>query len=125
LPARREGVTILLAEDDAIMRKLTRKMLEEHGFKVIETIDGQAALDAIAANHTHIDLALTDVVMKRMNGPELVLHLMNSHPEMKVLYMSGYTGELVADRGLQGGIRLLEKPFTRAALLKMIDEVLG
>ena len=125
LPARREGVTILLAEDDAIMRKLTRKMLEEHGFKVIETVDGQAALDAIAANHTHIDLALTDVVMKRMNGPELVLHLMDSHPEMKVLYMSGYTGELVADQGLQGGIRLLEKPFTRAALLKTIDEVLG
>ena len=125
LPARREGVTILLAEDDTIMRRLTRKMLEEHGFKVIEAIDGQAALDAIAANHSHIDLALTDVVMKRISGPELVLHLMDSHPEMKVLYMSGYTGELVADQGLQGGIRLLEKPFTRAALLKTIDEVLG
>jgi CheY-like chemotaxis protein len=125
LPARREGVTILLAEDDAIMRELTRKMLEEHGFKVIEAIDGQAALDTIAANHTKIDLTLTDVVMKRMSGPELVLHLMDSHPEMKVLYMSGYTGELVADQGLRGGIRLLEKPFTRAVLLKTIDEVLG
>jgi PAS domain S-box-containing protein len=125
LPVRRDGVTILLAEDDPIMRKLTRKMLEEHGFKVIEAIDGQAALDAIAANHTRIDVALTDVVMKRMSGPELVLHLMDSHPEMKVLYMSGYTGELVADQGLQGGIRLLEKPFTRAALLKTIDEVLS
>ena len=125
LPARRDGVTILLAEDDAIMRRLTRKMLEEHGFKVIEAIDGQAALDAIAANHSRIELALTDVVMKRMSGPELVLHLMDSHPEMKVLYMSGYTGELVAHQGLQGGIRLLEKPFTRAALLKTIDEVLG
>jgi DNA-binding NtrC family response regulator len=107
------------------MRKLTRKMLEEHGFKVIEAIDGQAALDTIAANHTKIDLTLTDVVMKRMSGPELVLHLMDSHPEMKVLYMSGYTGELVADQGLRSGIRLLEKPFTRAALLKTIDEVLG
>jgi len=125
LPARRDGVTILLAEDDAIMRKLTRKMLEEHGFKVIEAIDGQAALDTIAANHIRIDLTLTDVVMKGMNGPELVLHLTDSHPEMKVLYMSGYTGELVADQGQQGGIRLLEKPFTRVALLKTIDEVLG
>ena len=125
LPPRRDGTTILLAEDDAIMRRLTRKLLEEHGFKVIEAADGRAALDAIAANHTRIDLTLTDVVMKRMNGPELVLHLMDSHPEMKVLYMSGYTGELVADQGLQNGIRLLEKPFTRAALLKTIDEVLG
>lgn len=124
LPSRREGVTILLAEDDAIMRKLTRKMLEEHGFRVIEAIDGQAALDAVAADTKHIDLTLTDVVMKRMNGPELVLRLMDSHPEMKVLYMSGYTGELVADQGLHGGIRLLEKPFTRAGLLKTIDEVL-
>jgi hypothetical protein len=50
---------------------------------------------------------------------------MNSHPEMKVVYMSGYTGELVMHQGLQSGIRLLEKPFTRAALLKTIDVALG
>lgn len=125
LPERREGVTVCLAEDDPIMRKLTRKMLEDHGYKVLEAIDGQAALDVIAKSSERIDLTLTDVVMKGMNGPELVLRLMDSHPEMKVVYMSGYTGELVAHQGLQGGIRLLEKPFTRAALLKMIDEALG
>jgi PAS domain S-box-containing protein len=124
LPGRREGVTILLAEDDAIMRKLTRKMLEEHGYRVLEATDGEAALDVVAGN-SRIDLTLTDVVMKGMNGPELVLRLMDSHPEMKVVYMSGYTGELVAHQGLQSGIRLLEKPFTRSALLKMIDEALG
>jgi CheY-like chemotaxis protein len=125
LPRRREGVTILLAEDDPLMRKLTRKMLEEHGFKVLEGIDGADALAVIAADSARIDLALTDVVMKGMNGPELVLRLMDSHPEMKVVYMSGYTGELVAHQGLQSGIRLLEKPFTRSALLKIIDETLG
>ena len=125
LPERREGITILLAEDDPLMRKLTRKMLEGHGYKVLEAIDGQAALDVIVKNTERIDLMLTDVVMKGMNGPELVLRLMDSHPEMKVVYMSGYTGELVAHQGLQGGIRLLEKPFTRAALLKMIDEALA
>jgi PAS domain S-box-containing protein len=125
LPEKREGMTILLAEDDPIMRKLTRKMLEGHGYKVLEAIDGQAALDVIVKNTERIDLILTDVVMKGMNGPELVLRLMDSHPEMKVVYMSGYTGELVAHQGLQGGIRLLEKPFTRAALLKMIDEALA
>ena len=125
LPVRREGVTLLLAEDDAIMRKLTRKMLEEHGCKVLEAVDGEAALKVISQNSTRIDLILTDVVMKGMNGPELVLRLMDSHPEMKVVYMSGYTGELVAHQGLQSGIPLLEKPFTRAALLKIIDEALG
>ena len=125
LPVRREGVTILLAEDDPIMRKLTRRMLEEHSYTVLEAIDGEAALDVIAGNSTRIDLTLTDVVMKGMNGPELVLRLMDSHPEMKVVYMSGYTGELVAHQGLQSGIRLLEKPFTKSALLKAIDEALG
>jgi CheY-like chemotaxis protein len=124
LPARREGSTVLLAEDDAVMRKLTRKMLEDYGYKVIEAVDGGTALQVVAANHQKIDLLLTDVVMKGMNGPELVLRLMNSHPEMKVVYMSGYTGELVAHQGVNVGIRLLEKPFTRSALLKTVDAVL-
>ena len=94
LPEKREGVTIMLAEDDPIMRKLTRKMLVDHGYKVLEAIDGKAALDVIARSSERIDLTLTDVVMKEMNGPELVLHLMDSHPEMKVVYMSGYTGRI-------------------------------
>jgi PAS domain S-box-containing protein len=124
LPVRREGTAILLAEDDPLMRKLTRKMLEEHGYKVHEAVNGEAALDTIAKSN-RIDLTLTDVVMKGINGPELVLRLMDSHPEMKVVYMSGYTGELMASQGLQAGFPLLEKPFTRAALLKTIDEALG
>ncbi|HKD39191.1 MAG TPA: PAS domain S-box protein, partial [Myxococcaceae bacterium] len=125
LPPRRDGVTILLAEDDGIMRRLTRKLLEQHGYKVIEAEDGKAAIDAVAASKVPIDLTLTDVVMRGMTGPELVLHLIDSYPNMKAVYMSGYTGELVAHQGLDEGIRLLEKPFTRPALLKILDEVLG
>ena len=125
LPPRREGVTILLAEDDVMMRRLTRKMLEEHGYRVLEAEDGKSALEVIGSGHATIDLILTDVVMKGMNGPELVLRLIESHPAMKVVYMSGYTGELVANQGIDGGIRLLEKPFTRADLLKTIDGALG
>lgn len=124
LPGRREGMTILLAEDDPTMRRLTRRMLEEHGYKILEATNGEEALKVIAGNGSRIDLTLTDVVMKGMNGPEMVLRLMDSHPEMKVVYMSGYTGELVMHHGLQSGIRLLEKPFTRSALLKIIDEAL-
>ena len=125
LPARRDGVTILLAEDDPMMRKLTRKMLEEHGYEVLEAEDGTTALKVIGAEDGAVRLVLTDVVMKGMSGPELVLKLIDSHPDLKVVYMSGYTGELVNGQGLQEGIRLLEKPFTRAALLKVIDEALG
>ena len=118
-------MTILLAEDDAIMRRLTRKMLEAHGYKVLEAEDGHSALEVIGSDHASIDLILTDVVMKGMNGPELVLRLIESHPGMKVVYMSGYTGELVANHGIDSGIPLLEKPFTRAGLLKMLDAALG
>ena len=125
LPAKREGVTILLAEDDVIMRRLTRKLLEEHGYTVVEADDGKSALDALGADHPAIDLVLTDVVMRGVTGPELVLRLMDTHPGMKVVYMSGYTGELVAHQGLESGIRLLEKPFTRAELLKTVDAALG
>jgi len=105
LPPRREGTTILLAEDDLIMRRLTRKMLEEHGYKVIEAEDGKAALDAIATSGVSIDLTLTDVVMKGMTGPELVLRLIDAYPTMRVVYMSGYTGELVSNhQGIDGSM---------------------
>ena len=125
LPVSREGVTILLVEDDPMMRRLTRKMLEEHGYRVLEAEDGRSALEVIASSAAPIDLTLTDVVMKGMNGPELVLRLIESNPGMKVVYMSGYTGELVAHQGFDTGIRLLEKPFTRVDLLKTIDAALG
>lgn len=124
LPPRREGVTVLLVEDDALMRRLTRKMLEEHGYKVLEAQDGAAALKIVSTSGADIDLTLTDVVMKGMTGPDLILKLTESHPDMKVVYMSGYTGELVTNKG-STGLRLLEKPFTRMGLLQMLDAALN
>jgi len=125
LPTRREGITILLAEDDSILRRLTRKMLEQHGYKVLEAADGKAALHLLAADHASVDLVLTDVVMRGVSGPELVLRVIDRHPAVKVVYMSGYTGELVANQGVDGAIRLLEKPFTRGSLLKTLDAALS
>ncbi len=125
LPREREGVTILLVEDDPIMRRLTRKMLEAHGYQVLEADDGNAALEKVNSYSGAIALTLTDIVMKGMNGPDLALRLAVSHPAMRVVYMSGYTGELVAHQGGESSIRLLEKPFTRVDLLKAIDAALG
>ena len=125
LPPRCEGLTVALVEDDPIMRRLTRKMLEEHGYKVLEAEDGSTALKVIGSEDGAVRLVLTDVVMKGMSGPELVLKLIESHPDLKVVYMSGYTGELVAHQGVDSSIRLLEKPFTRASLLKTVDAALG
>ena len=122
---RGEGTTILLVEDDPVMRRLTRQMLEEQGYSIIEAEDGRSALERAATHRGSIDLVLTDVVMPGVSGPELVLKLMESHPETKFLYMSGYTGELVVDHGLSEGIALLEKPFTRAALLTTVRTALG
>jgi two-component system cell cycle sensor histidine kinase/response regulator CckA len=122
IPARRPGHTVLLVEDDEIMRLLTKEMLEEHGYKVIEAADGKFALEAMRDNHHRIDVLLTDVVMRRVSGPELVRQLGESHPEMAVVYMSGYTGELLGEReAFQTGTRLLEKPFTRATLLNTVE----
>ncbi len=123
---KRHGTTILLVEDDEIMRSLTRQLLQEHGYTVIEADDGKSALEWVESHPDPIDLVLTDVVMRRMSGPELVERLNASHPNLKVVYMSGYTGELIAEREvLKRGITLLEKPFSRTALLNTIHATLG
>ena len=123
---KRQGATILLVEDDAIMRGLTRQLLMEHGYTVVEADDGRSALEWVDAHPDNIDLVLTDVVMRRMSGPDLVDRLSARNPALKVVFMSGYTGELMANREvLKPGVILLEKPFSRTALLNTIHATLG
>jgi CheY-like chemotaxis protein len=123
---RRDGITVLLVEDDDLMRQLTRQLLEEHGYHVIEASSGNAALELTSAHSGTIDLLLTDVVMRGINGPELVSRLRASRSGIKAVFMSGYTGELLAREDLNGReIPLLEKPFTRAGLLRTLHEALG
>jgi PAS domain S-box-containing protein len=122
---RHEGATILLVEDDAMMRSLAKQLLLDHGYSVVEAKDGASALEHLRAGQNGIDLLLTDVVMPGTSGPDLALHVIKSHPETKIVYMSGYTGELLVNgHGLNDGIPLLEKPFTRASLLKTIHTAL-
>lgn len=117
--------TILLVEDDNLMRSLTRRMLEENGYQVVEAPDGASALEAVAEFQGKIDLMISDVVMRGMSGPELGIKLSKLHPEMKIVYMSGYTGELISRKDpLQPDVILLEKPFTQVSLLKVIAETL-
>jgi len=119
--AKQFGTTVLLVEDDDIMRSVTRQLLEEQGFKVVAMPDGKSALDYIGSHSDSFNVVLTDVVMRGMSGPELVATLSQTHPHLRVVYMSGYTGELIAEREiLKEGVTLLEKPFTRAALLKAL-----
>lgn len=125
LAPRHEGVTVLLVEDDEMFSLLTRQMLEEHGYRVLLARDGKSGLETVKANESSVKLVLTDVVMRGVSGPEMVKKLKESYPAVRVVYMSGYTGELIADRDvLESGITLLEKPFTRASLLKAVDTAL-
>jgi len=117
--------TILLVEDDELIRGLTRQMLEEHGYRVLEACDAVSALKLVQTNGNRFDLVLTDVVMKGMSGPELVRELNQSNLAPKVIYMSGYTGELIGEQDFENsGLTLLEKPFTRASLLKAVYDTL-
>ena len=112
---------MLLAEDDEIMCTLTKKTLEGHGYTVIEADDGKTALERSEAHSGPIDPLLTDGIMRRLSGPELVETLSVARPNLKIVYMSGYTRELIAEREVvRRGINLLGKPFTRTALLNAI-----
>ena len=105
---------------------MTRKLLEGHGYGVVEAVDGKAALEWVRSQHNGIDLLLTDVVMRGLSGPELAAQLSQSHPSLKVVFMSGYTGELIANhQSLGNDVTLLEKPFTRTTLLNTLHQALS
>jgi CheY-like chemotaxis protein len=117
--------TILLAEDEASLRRLTRATLEQSGYQVLEAKDGVEALAVSEACDRPIDLLLTDVVMPGMGGLALARELTRRRPEMKVVYMSGYTGQGVGTQGpIDPGSDFLSKPFTRVVLARKIREAL-
>ena len=123
---RRDGTTVLVVEDDEIMLSLTRQLLESNGYSVLEAKDAKSAIEVTQSHPEKIDLLLTDVVMRAMNGPELVKEVRALHPGVKVVFMSGDTGELISQhQELEHEIPLLEKPFSRAALWKILDTALG
>ena len=116
---------VLLVEDDDSMRELTCNCLESVGYTVLSTPDGETAIRVASQHDGPIHLLLTDVVMPGFSGQQLAESLAAYRPEMKVLYMSGYTADLIADHGvLESSIVLLEKPFTKEALLNRVRRVL-
>jgi PAS domain S-box-containing protein len=117
--------TILLVEDEANLRYLARQYLEKQGYKVIEAADGAVAMQIAVAHDKMIHLLLTDVIMPGMNGRELAQRICEIRPNVKVLYMSGYTENVIGHNGmLDAGVRLLQKPFTLRDLKSKVREVL-
>ena len=123
-PARGDE-TVLLVEDEALVRQLTHEILRRNGYRVLEAADGIEALGVVRNYDGQIDLLLTDVVMPRMSGHELVEQARPLRPAMQVLYVSGYSEEAILRQGqLTAGIELLPKPFTPGVLTAKIRELL-
>jgi len=118
--------TILIVEDEAPLRELARELLEANGYKVIEAERGEKAIHLVEHSQTPIDLLLTDVVMPGIGGRQLARRLLELRPGLHVLYMSGYTDDVISNRGvLPENTLLLPKPFTRAILLRRVREALN
>jgi len=116
---------ILLADDERNLRMLVHTTLEERGYSVLEAACGEEALEIFEKHKESVSLLLCDVVMPRMSGREVAERLVDLRPDLKVLFMSGYTDDAVIRHGLQSKIsNLVQKPFTVKTLADKVREVL-
>jgi two-component system cell cycle sensor histidine kinase/response regulator CckA len=117
--------TILVVEDDESVRRLTCSVLRAHGYTVLAADGGQSALALMEVEQAPVHLLLTDVVMPGINARETYHRLLAGRPGLKVLYMSGYTEDVLGLQGvLEEGVHLIGKPFTVEALTRKVREVL-
>lgn len=117
--------TVLLAEDDPDVRKLIKNVLVKHGYKVIEAVDGEDAVRVFAENRDKIDILLLDIIMPKMKGTEAYEKLTKISPKIKVLFMSGYTEEVIDRKGVfEKGLGFISKPVAPYEILIKIRKVL-
>lgn len=128
-PGRESGRTpdtILLVEDEPMNLTMVKLILERQGFHVIAALTPNEAIKRAQEHPGDIRLLLTDVVMPEMNGRDLAAHLLSRHPGIKILYMSGYTSDIIARHGvLEEGLHFIQKPFTSSALIARVKEMLN
>jgi len=121
----RGSETLLLVEDDEMVRHLVSRMLKSRGYTVLAASDGTDALRQVESHRGPIDMLITDVVMPGMSGREVAQRVTTLRPPVKVLYLSGYTDDAIVRHGmLEPGIAFLQKPFSADALARKIREVL-
>jgi CheY-like chemotaxis protein len=130
-PSAQDGVparprTILLVDDNEGVRVLSARVLEEAGYTVMEAATGRLALELLHARGQSVDLMITDVRMPQMSGGELAAQLKRIHPNVPVLFISGFTEEPFGRRSpVASSIRVLQKPFTPEALLLRVAELIS
>jgi polar amino acid transport system substrate-binding protein len=117
--------TILVADDDASLRELSEKVLSHFGYTVITAEDGQDAVNRFREKVDKISLIILDVIMPRMNGRETCDEIRRIRPDIKVIFTSGYTADIIYDRGMfEENMEYVTKPLSPATLLKKVREVL-
>ena len=117
--------TILLVEDEVTILEMTREMLEILGYEVLSASSPLKAFDIVESYNDDIHLLLTDVIMPGMNGKELAQRLNSTYPELRCLYMSGYTNDIITNQGmLDEGVSFLQKPFSQQELAKKVRDIL-
>jgi len=120
------GETILLVEDDPVVRRMAAEVLLSKGYRVLAAPSGADALHIAASHRGKLDLLLTDVVMPGMTGPELTRQFNLQFPRIRTLYMSGYTDDAIEKHGVRGKtVRVLQKPFTHDTLARSVRQALG
>ncbi len=121
-PTTSQGTTVLVTEDEPLVRAITVEILQDAGYRVREAGDGRQALDVLES--CAIDLLITDIQMPRMNGYQLAEAAMAKWPGLKILLMTGYTRESEPDVVRNAGLRTLQKPFDVDRLPGVIEELL-
>ncbi len=117
----RQPGTVLLVEDEESVRELVRTTLERQGYTVLDTGEGDVALQMAVSHSGPIDILISDLVLPGIGGRELGLKVSQSHPETKILFVSGYPEDMVAGPGIE----FLQKPFTLQALAGKVQDVLA
>jgi len=119
-----DGATILVVDDEPVVLDTVRDGLVAHEYQVLRAANGDEAIQIARAHQGTIALALIDVVMPGTSGPEVAQRLHESRPDLKVLFMSGFSSEVVVVHGLTAGDPLLVKPFSLDTLGRKVHEIL-
>jgi DNA-binding response OmpR family regulator len=121
----KRSASILIIEDDELLRPVIARVLRRNGYAVAEAASGTEAEERALALGLDVDLLLVDVGLPALSGPEVVERLRQRWPAVKVLFMSGFGHAALAEHGLGPGPHLLEKPFSPAALLERLEAMLA
>jgi DNA-binding NtrC family response regulator len=119
------GVSVLVVDDESAVRRFAARVLERDGFGVVEAADGAEALDLLKVRKAPVDVVVSDIVMPRLNGVELMQALSVSHPEIPVILMSGYATAALSELGIAAPCSILTKPFPAERLLAEVYRCAG